>query len=161
MFETETKLCQFFLQYVKQLSDDVTDENLVSRPDGKGHTPLWILGHLAICGEMGLKMLGESIEHRQWLPLFAPGTPDNFDSADGHSRNELLAAIESSYPKMCELAHSADQATLDQPHGVDLLAGTPVATVGDLVAHLATTHLAFHCAQLSSWRQASGHRHLF
>jgi hypothetical protein len=59
------------------------------------------------------------------------------------------------------MAKSADDEALNQPHGVELLNDTVLNTVGDVVAHLMTTHLAFHAAQLSAWRQGSGHKHLF
>ncbi len=157
MFQREALLNQFMIQYVDTLAAEVTDDNLSSRPVESGHTPLWILGHLAICAELGIKMLGGEFEHRKWLPLFAPGTPDNFTSSDGHSRDELISCIKSSYARLGEMASAADDEVLNQPHGIDLLQDTVLSTVGDVVAHLLTTHLSFHAAQLSAWRRASGH----
>jgi len=161
MYQREALLNQFFIGYVEQIAAEVTDQNLNSCPGGSGHTPLWILGHLAICGELGIKMLGGQIEHRQWLQPFGPGSEDKFESSSDYSRDEFLACIQSSYPKMIEMANSADEATLSQPHGLELLDGTLLKTVEDLIVHLLTTHVAFHTAQLSAWRQASGHRYLF
>ena len=156
MFQRETLLNQFMTSYVDTLAADVTDENLALRLVDSGHSPLWILGHLAICAELGIKMLGGDIDHREWLPLFAPGTKDEFTSSEGHSRDELIGCIQSSYVRLCAMANEADEALLNQPHGVDLLKHTLLKTVGDVVAHLMTTHLAFHTAQLSAWRRASG-----
>ena len=161
MFEREALLNQMFINYIEMLANDVTDENLNTRPVETGHTPLWILGHVAICAELGIKMLGGDFEHRQWLPAFAPGTKDEFTSSDGYSRDEFLSSIKSSYAQLSEMAQSADDEVLNQPHGVELLNDTVLNTVGDVVAHLLTTHMAFHAAQLSAWRQASGHKYLF
>ena len=161
MYQRESLLSQNMVDYLDMVAAEVTDENLHTRPVESGHTPLWILGHLAICAEMGIKMLGGEFEHRQWLPLFAPGSKDEFTSSDGHSRDELMSCIKSSYPRLAEMANAADDDVLNQPHGVELLNDTVLKTVGDLVGHLMTTHLAFHLAQLSDWRQASGHSHLF
>jgi hypothetical protein len=161
MYDREALLNQMFVDYINTLAASVTQDNLHTRPVESGHTPLWILGHVAICAELGIKMLGGEIEHRAWLPLFAPGSKDNFTSSDGHSRDELLSCIQSSYAKLCEMASSADDEVLDRPHGVELLNDTVLNTVGDVVAHLMTTHLSFHAAQLSAWRQASGHKYLF
>ncbi len=161
MFQREALLNQFMISYLDTLAAEVTNDNLASRLVDSGHSPLWILGHLAICAELGIKMLGGNIDHREWLPLFAPGTKDEFTSSQGHSRDELIACIKSSYPRLSELANEADQTMLNQPHGVDLLKPTVLKTVGDVVAHLMTTHLAFHIAQLSAWRRANGQGPLF
>lgn len=161
MYQRESLLSQFMVNYLDMVAAEVTDENLHSRPVESCHTPLWILGHLAICAELGIKMLGGEIEHQNWLPVFAPGTKDDFTSSEGYSRDELVTCIQSSYARLSEMANVANDEILNQPHGVDLLNNTVLKTVGDLVAHLMTTHLAFHLAQLSDWRRASGHKHLF
>ncbi len=161
MYQREALLNQFFVNYIDTLAVNVNDENLHTRPVESGHTALWILGHVAICAELGIKMLGGEIEHRQWLPAFAPGSKDNFTSSEGYSRDEFLGCIKSSYAQLCEMANGADDELLDRPHGVELLDATVLNTVGDVVGHLMTTHLAFHAAQLSAWRQGSGHKHLF
>ena len=161
MFQRETLLNQFALNYIDMLAADVNNENLHTRPVDSGHSPLWVLGHLAICAELGIRMLGGEIEHREWLPLFAPGTKDEFESSDGHSVETLMAAIRTSYPKLCELANNADAELLDQPHNVELLQQTVLKTVGDVIAHLISTHVTFHIAQLSAWRRAQGQAPLF
>ncbi len=161
MFQHESLLNQFFTGYLDQLATDVNDQNLHLRPAEFVHSPMWILGHLAVTAELGMKMLGGSIEHRSWLPLFAPGSKDNFESAEGLSRDELLSCIKSSYTRLGEMAEAADESTLNQPHGIELLNGTQLKTVEDVIRHLLSTHFAFHAAQLSVWRQANGHGYLF
>jgi len=161
MFQNETMLNRFFIGYLEQLAEDVNDENLNSRMADGGHTPLWILGHLAICGELGIKLLGGELTHPEWLAQFGPGSTDDFASSNLFEKDEFLNCINSSYSQMIKLATKSEAERLNAPHGVELLDGTPVKTLGDLIAHLLTTHFAFHTAQLSCWRRANGHPHLF
>ncbi len=63
MYDREALLNQMFVDYINTLAASVTQENLHTRPVESGHTPLWILGHVAICAELGIKMLGGEIEH--------------------------------------------------------------------------------------------------
>jgi len=159
-FQRETLLNQFSIGYLEQLAADISDDDLIARPAGAMHTPLWILGHLALVGEMGCRMVGGKLTHREWLGLFAPGTKDEFESAEPFSRDELIQCIKKTYAEFAELAAAAEPDVIDQPHSVDLLRATPLVTVGDVVAHMMTTHFSFHVAQLSMWRQAAGHRYL-
>lgn len=160
MFERETLLNEFSIGYLEQLAADVRDQDLISRPSGALHTPLWILGHLAICGEMGQQMLGGRITHREWIPRFAPGTKDEFASAESFSCAELMSCLKTAYAELRRMAAAADEQVLNEPHRIELLSDTLLKTVGDVVAHLLTTHFSFHVSQLSAWRQASGHRYL-
>ena len=159
--QNETTLNQFFIGYLEQLAEDVNSENLISRMADGGHTPLWILGHLAICGELGVKLLGGELTNPQWLVRFGPGSMDEFSSSDLYEKEQFLNCIKSSYPQMIDMANNAEAEVLNAPHGVELLDGTPVKTIGHLISHLLTTHFAFHTAQLSGWRRAIGHAHLF
>lgn len=161
MIETETTLCRFLLSGLEAVVADVPEDRLFERAPGNGHPPVWVLGHLAICAELGHQLLGGSIEHVRWLPLFGPGSSDDVPAHPDHRRDEFLTAIREGYPKLCDLALSADAERLSQPHGVELLSGSAISTVQELVAHLLTSHFAFHLAQLSGWRRAAGHGPLF
>ena len=161
MFEHEATLSQFFTDYLETLSAEVSAENFNSNAYEGGHPPIWILGHLATCGELGIKLLGGKLEHPKWMVLFGPGSSDVVATPENFTKTEFLESIKTSYPEMIRMAKNADADTLNAAHGIELLDGTAITTIGDLIAHLATTHLAFHIAQLSSWRRASGHAHLF
>lgn len=161
MFQRESMLNQFSIGYLETLAAEVTPENFNSRPTSSGHPPVWILGHLAICGELGIKLLGGELSHPTWMVLFGPGSSDELKSPETFSKEEFFDVIKSSYAEMVTMANNASAEQLDASHGIDLLDGTPINTVGDLIAHLLTTHFAFHSAQLSDWRRASGHEKLF
>ena len=64
-------------------------------------------------------------------------------------------------PGLCQAAANADAEALAAPNEIELLEGSPLVTRGDLLSHLLTTHFSFHVAQLSAWRRAAGHAHLF
>lgn len=161
MFETETTLNQFMLQGFQQIVSDIPEDRVNERPVGSGHPPLWVLGHLAICVEMGETLLGGTLKHPEWAAVFGPGSSDDVEGPEQYSKDELIAAIVDGYPKLCAAAQQAPAAPLAEPHGLELLAGTAIQTRGQLLAHLLTTHLSFHVAQLSGWRRAAGHGPLF
>jgi hypothetical protein len=50
---------------------------------------------------------------------------------------------------------------MNERHKVPILRHTPLVTWSDVVAHLLTTHAAFHISQLSACRRQAGHPHLF
>ena len=160
VFETEIKLYRFLKNAFDATVADIPEDRIFERAPGGGHPPVWILGHLAICGELGEKLCGGDLTHPRWLVLFGPGSSDDITSGE-YSVAEFAAAITDTYERFISLAVQADADHLQLPHGVELLDGSPVATIGDLVAHLLSTHFSFHLAQLSAWRRAAGHPHLF
>lgn len=140
---------------------DIPEERIYERAPGNGHPPIWILGHIAICGQLGEKFSGGEITNPRWLPLFGPGSSDEVKDKGLYSKAEFLEAIHSSYGRFAEFAPKLSNEALAAPHGVELLNDTPIETVGHLIAHLFSSHLSFHLAQLSAWRRAAGHSALF
>lgn len=161
MYEQETKLNQFMMASFGQVMADIPLDRINERPAGDGHPPLWVLGHLAICVELGYLMLGTPLKTPEWMAVFGPGSSDKIDNPENYDAADLITKIKEGYPALCQAAVSADAEALAAPHGIALLDGTPVATRGDLLAHLLTTHFSFHVAQLSAWRRAAGHAPLF
>lgn len=161
MFETEATLNQFLLQGFQRIVADIPADRINERPVGNGHPPLWVLGHLAICVEMGETLLGGTMTHPEWASAFGPGSSDQVVNPGQYSMEQFIDAIVEGYPKLCAAAQKASAESLNQPHSVELLFGTAIKTRGHLMAHLLTTHLSFHIAQLSGWRRAAGHGPLF
>ncbi|QDV48040.1 hypothetical protein [Gimesia fumaroli] len=58
MFENEITLNQFLLEQLGTIMADLPEDCLFTPGTGHGHPPVWILGHLAIVGEMGQTFLG-------------------------------------------------------------------------------------------------------
>lgn len=156
MFDRDIKLNQFFLAYFEEVIADIPANRITERAPGNGHPPVWVLGHLAIVGEMGQVPLGGQLQHPEWAPLFSPGSSDEVPGADQFAKDDLVQVIHTAYPKLGELLKNAPSEVLDQPHTVELLKGSSIETVADLEVHVLTTHFAFHLAQLSGWRRAAG-----
>lgn len=156
MFTREIKLNRFLLNYFDKVAADIPDDKLADRARGAGHPPVWVLGHLAICAELGQALLGGELQNEAWVPVFGPRSSDEVTGAENYSKDTFVKHIHSEYAKLRDMVAVAPAERLDQPHGVDVLEGSLVETVGDLQAHLLTTHFSFHLAQLSGWRRAMG-----
>ncbi len=161
MFEQEIKLNQFLLGYFEKVVADIPADRLTEPAPGNGHPPLWVLGHLAICTEFGEMFFDKPADHDSWLPIFGPGSSDQVENADQFSKDELVRMSIEGYPRLCKTLSAASAEAIGKPHGLELLDGSGLDTVGDLQSHLLTSHFAFHLAQLSGWRRAAGKGPLF
>lgn len=161
MFENEITLNQFLLDLLATMMVDLPEECLFTPGQGHGHPPVWILGHLAIVGEMGQTFLGGSLTHPKWAPQFGPGSSDEVEPDTSLTCESLINANTSAYETLRTLAANADAAAMAQPHQVELLHGTAIETNGQLLAHILTSHVGFHLAQLSSCRRERGIAALF
>ncbi len=162
MFKSEIAINQFLCSMVAKIVQDIDDSVLYEHSAGHGHTPVWVLGHLAITAELGQHLLGGSVTHPKWVKMFGPGSKDEpellLNSGERFDRSNLMEALDIGYTKLRDLASQAtDPGQIERPHGVALLANTPIQSVADLVTHLLTSHFGFHISQLSSVRRVAGH----
>jgi hypothetical protein len=68
-----------------------------------------------------------------------------------------MLAIKNGHERVSHAAEKVTAARLAERHPVDLaFLRDSLPTVGDLLAHLMTTHPAAHLGQLSAWRRACG-----
>ena len=161
MFESEIAVNENLLVQFGKIVADIPEETLFKLSAGHGHSPVWLLGHLAIVGEAGQRMVGGKITHTEWLRLFGPGSVDNIPVDATLTKSLLTTAVTDAYRQLRNLAMVTDEANVARPHGVSVLAGTPIVSVKHCVTHLLTSHFGFHLAQLSSCRRAAGFAHLF
>lgn len=155
ILQRELKLYQFMLDYCRLLTDDITEEQLTLQPAAGAHHPAWILGHLAIACDYAALCLGGSWAcPREWHELFGPGSQVQSDRSVYPSKAELLTAIEAGHARVAQAAENATEAQLSQPREGFLADKLPL--VGDMLAHLMTTHAAIHLGQLSMWRRIHG-----
>ena len=167
MFESAISINLFQFQLLTQIVDDLDESRLYEPAAGHGHTPAWILGHLAITGELGQQFLGGQVTHSNWLQMFGPGSKDDpallmDDANKPFTTAALLAANTAAYNSLRDLAGQADcEDSMNKPHGLEIFADTPIQTVKDAVTLLLTNHFGFHLSQLSSIRRDAGHQPLF
>lgn len=157
MFDRELTLYAFNLWYGKHLVADIPDEQFAEQPtEGLNH-PAWILGHLAAVADSGLQLLGQPLAlPAEWHQLFDPGTVPSPERSLYPTKAELVAAYEAGHKRLIEaVAAGPDPARLARPSPLrDLRPVLP--TLGDLLAHILTTHEATHLGQLSAWRRQLG-----
>ncbi len=160
MFQTVSLTNAFCCDYLQKIASDISDSDLDSNTNGK--TPRWILGHLRVVADMPRPMVGlESQLDAEWGASFGPGSSVGAENAPSFQVDQVVADTVAAYQELTEAVKQADPAVLAQPHGLDLLDGTPLKTCQDLLTHLLSTHFSFHLAQLSACRQAKGLQKFF
>lgn len=162
MFEREVRLNGLMNAYLARLLEDVDETKLAVAVPGAANPPAWILAHLAVANDYALRFLGGSrLAPAEWHKRFGRGMSPNDDPRSLPSKTELLQTLAEGGRQIAAAATKADPARMNEKHNVELFNETPVATIGDLVAHLLTTHLALHVGQLSAWRRGQGKPPLF
>ena len=161
MFDNEIAINQMLIRQFKKTVVDIPEDVFFHPGLGHGHPPIWIIGHLAIVGEMAQRMIGGSITHPEWLSLFGPASSDIVSPQDGLDKPAMVAALVENYQQLRDRAAGVDESVISQPHNVGLFEGTTIKTVGHCVSLILTNHFGFHLAQLSSCRRTAGFGPLF
>ena len=161
MFDNEIVINEFQLDQFQKIASDIPDEVLFQPAAGHGHPPAWIMGHMAISGELGQRILGGSVAHPEWLRLFGPGSSDRIEQTDLLTKPVLVSAVIAAYEGLRSKAATADVEITSRPHRFTPLVGSPLKTNGHLLTQLLTNHFGFHLSQLSSCRRTAGHAALF
>ena len=144
------------LDYAQRLSADLSESDLRHQPAPGVNPPLWILGHLAICTDYGLELMGHAKRcPKSWHVVFGPGSqPDGAPTAVP-TKAELMNHLVEGHAAMVGAFPEASPEIWTKPNPVDFLVSR-LPTVGDLMAHLLTTHEAMHLGQFSAWRRVTG-----
>jgi hypothetical protein len=157
MRQQQLTLHDFQLGYIKMIAADLDEVDMAVAPFPGDNPPVWILGQLAVCTDYAGRMLGLKPEcPREWHKHFAPGTNPAEVPQPHPSKEELLTAIDKGHRRVAEAFPNANWEALEQPHAVELLKRSNLKTNADVLAHLMTTHPAFHVAQLSACRRKKG-----
>jgi DinB family protein len=157
MFDSAIAISEFQLGQFEKIAGDIPEDLFFAPGPGHGHPPVWIMGHLAITGQLGQRMLGGSVSQPEWLPLFGPGSSDKIAKDESLNKGQLVTKVVETYRVFRDLAATADPTAMARQHKVPFFRGTPIKTVGDCITQLLTNHFGFHLAQLSSCRRAAGH----
>ncbi len=157
MFEREIRLNGLMNYLLANMLADMDEAHFVAPISEGGNPPAWILGHLVICNDYALRMLGgPRLAPAEWHKRFGRGMSPKDDPSPLPSKQELVAKLNEGREQVAAAAAKADPERMSQPHNVELFKDSPVQTQGDILSHLMTTHFATHVGQLSVWRRAHG-----
>lgn len=147
--------CRHLLEAYGFLFDGLTDAHRAHRPVAGGKTAGWLVGHLAVTGDFGLRLCGApTICPREWRAKFNPGTQPSLDAADYPPMEGMVARLRKVYAELPAAFENAGE-RLRAPNPSEVgRAAFPIS--GDFVAYLMTGHLGYHLGQLSGWRAAAG-----
>jgi hypothetical protein len=156
VFATALRLFAAHRDFAHLLADPVPADRFAEQPAAGVNHPAWVVGHLAFAADFGLTICGAAaVCPADWSAKFGIRSAPVPDPAAYPPKDELLAKFDESHQRLVEAVPHADPAALDRPQPLTFL-GPHVATMGELLAHILTTHEAFHLGQLSAWRRVSG-----
>jgi hypothetical protein len=162
MFTQEVTLFRFVHGYLQKLIADMDDRNLTNAAPGAVNPPAYVIGHLAIANDFALQLLGQpNVCPESWHEAFGPGSSPDRMKIGYPPKQELLEKVRLGHERVCAAAMAASADAMSKPQPLPFLKDTPIMTVGDLVAHLMTTHFAVHVGQLSLMRRQQGRPPLF
>ena len=162
MFQQPITLNEFNRGYLNGLLADMPLERLDDQLADGLHSVRWILAHLAIVSDYGLKQLDlPFVCPMTWHVAYGPSSQAGTSDRIKPTYEELMATIEQGYSALCNALRSADEERLAVPHEVELLKSTNLRTKADLVSHILATHFATHLGQLSTLRRLMGLPALF
>jgi hypothetical protein len=161
MLQSELRVNQFLIGYLRKLVEGISDERMVEQPLPEVNHPAWILGHLAWSTDRARWVLELPPEFpAEWTTIFGFGTKPSASRGDYPSRDELVAAVERGFERLREQVTSAtpEQLSRPSPHPQTK---DQLPAVEDVLAVLLTGHLGVHLGQLSMWRRMIGLPPLF
>src|SRR3954468_506780 len=106
-------LYAFTLELCGRVMGDVSQEEMQRQPAAGVNPPAWILGHLAICTDFALQLMGRPTRlPKAWHEEFGPGTPPLPQQHAYPNRDELLAAVRSGHAEVVSALATVDGARL-------------------------------------------------
>ena len=163
MNETFRTLYALNLGYCKRLLADIADDEMLHQPSPDVNTPAWLLGHLAICTDYALELMGQAKQlPESWGEQFGPQSKPLPDGASWPGKQELWEAHAAGHARVAAATESVQAEILARPNPLPFeFLKKALPTAGDLLGHLMTTHEASHLGHLSNWRRQMGRPPLF
>ena len=156
MLEYERTLARFQIGFTHKLADGIDEARMTHQPAPGMNPPLWILGHVAMSLGGMLQRLGKpGLVPAEWRKLFGPGTDPAKVPEPHPSKAMLVSVLTEAAGALIAATEAATVEELAVPNPVEFVRGV-MPTLGDLIAHIMTTHWAFHLGQLSAWRRLHG-----
>jgi DinB superfamily len=150
-WQTMTRLFDLMRGMAAEMAAGIPDAHFnVAR--GGSNSPKWITGHLALGMDFGLYLLGEPTPAiDSMMPLYGPGSPGGAVD-DSYTKADLVHHLRTVGERLKVSVANADPNHFEKPNDKPFLV-SPLPTVGDLLGHVFTTHLALHTGQLSQIRR--------
>jgi hypothetical protein len=163
MFAYQLAQFAFQLGYCQRMLADIDNLELARQAIPGGNHPAWIVGHLCLAADNGLKMLGQpSRLDESFGKLFGRGSAPQADRGLYPTKETLVAKLASTHAALAAAVPAASAELLAKPNPLPVpMLQQALPTVGHLLSHLLTTHEAMHLGQLSAWRRAMGREPLF
>jgi len=120
--------------------------------DSAGHSPIWLLGHVATYRQRVLAMMGVEHPAEPWEAAFVRGTSPADVPADQDPR-QLIQAFHAAHKAMAGRWDALTPEAMAKPFGRTLPDGSD--TVGGALAFVAW-HEAYHLGQLGFMRRLAG-----
>ena len=156
MFDREFVLNAWVVDFARKLAAGIDDDKMTYQPAPGMNTPQWVFGHLAVCTDYGLELLGEPTAcPKAWHEAYGIGSEPSVPPSPQPTKAELVEAIASGHARLNAAMAKATPDQLATANPFDFLAKA-LPTVGDLLAQLTTAHPAMHLGQLSAWRRLNG-----
>ncbi|MFN3193979.1 MAG: DinB family protein [Aureliella sp.] len=153
-WEIKTQLFDVMRHMAAEMALGIPEEHF-NVPRGGSNSPKWITGHLALCMDLGLSLLGEPTDAiAEMMPTYGPGSPGGAVD-DPRTCEELVAHMRTVGDALKAKVSAATEDQLAQPQSTPFLA-KELPTVGGILAHVYTTHIALHAGQLSQIRRELG-----
>lgn len=151
---------RYLLWFAEPMLSGLNDSHLTLEPVQGNKSAGWILGHLAVSGDFGRRVLGRTpICPKEWRAIFSPGTTSGSTAATAYPRmDDLVRMFREVYRDLPTAFVAADDSVLDGPNPFEP-AREGFKTVREFTAWLITGHLAYHVGQLGDWRRSSGLGH--
>ena len=152
---TMTKLFDLTRTMAADMAEGIPPEEFDVANEG-ANSPKWIVGHLALGMDFGLMLLGfPSDKLEVMMPIYGPGSPGGSVGDDGQSQRGLISHLRTTGDVLRDRVLEVDEGILGQTQETPFLS-QELPTVGDLLGHIYTTHIAMHMGQLSQIRRQLG-----
>jgi hypothetical protein len=154
--ETILHSLTYSIDFLDEQLADVTEQQMVMRPDDSMNHPAWTLGHLSYTLNLIGTVIGlEMSLSEDWAGVYGPGSQPVGDRSVYISKADALTVLRASRDRLIEAVKRLDDAALDQPFpDPDYLDVFP--TVRHALTQVLVGHTAFHVGQISVWRKAMG-----
>lgn len=154
-WETMVRLFDLTRSMAARMAEDLPEVEF-DKKRGGSNSPKWITGHLALGMDFGLNLLGVSTgKIEEMMPIYGPGSDGGEIGDDGRTRSELISHLRTVGDQLREAVLNISEEQLTAPNDTPFLS-EELPTVGDLLGHVFTTHIALHMGQLSQIRRELG-----